>query len=177
MQDGSEVVDHAEKATVLWNSFKERFGQSLQTEIPIEILHMVQPAQDLTSLSEPFTEQEIDLVVSNLPIDKAPGPDGFNGKFMKSCWHIIKHDFYRLSQEFHEHNIPLQCINDLLITLIPKKTSLETPNDFRPISLLNSALKLLTKLLANRLQKVILDLVHKNQYGFIKSRTIQDCLA
>jgi hypothetical protein len=48
---------------------------------------------------------------------------------------------------------------------------------FRPISLLNSALKLLTKLLANRLQKVILDLVHKNQYGFIKSRTIQDCLA
>lgn len=46
-----------------------------------------------------------------------------------------------------------------------------------PISLLNSALKLLTKLLANRLQVVILSLVHTNQYGFIKGRTIQDCLA
>jgi len=38
-------------------------------------------------------------------------------------------------------------------------------------------MKLITKLLANRLQRVITDLIHKNQYGFIKTRTIQDCLA
>lgn len=50
-------------------------------------------------------------------------------------------------------------------------------NDYRPISLLTSALKLLTKLVANRLQSVILSVVHANQYGFIKGRTIQDCLA
>ena len=43
--------------------------------------------------------------------------------------------------------------------------------------MLNSSIKLLTKLLAERLQKIIIRLVHKNQYGFIKSRTIQDCLA
>jgi retron-type reverse transcriptase len=38
-------------------------------------------------------------------------------------------------------------------------------------------LKLITKLLANRLQKVVLKIVHQNQYGFLKGRTIQDCLA
>lgn len=43
-------------------------------------------------------------------------------------------------------------------------------------SLLNSVLKLLTKLMANRLQKVIIPLIHRNQYGFIKKRSIQDCL-
>ena len=43
--------------------------------------------------------------------------------------------------------------------------------------MLNSSIKIITKLLANRLQKVIKRLIHKNQYGFIKSRTIQDCLA
>lgn len=42
---------------------------------------------------------------------------------------------------------------------------------------MNSSVKLFTKLLANRLQHFITRLVHKNQYGFIKSRTIQDCLA
>jgi hypothetical protein len=50
-------------------------------------------------------------------------------------------------------------------------------NDFTPISLLNYSLKFLTKLLANRLQLIILKVVHENQYGFIKGRTIQDCLA
>jgi retron-type reverse transcriptase len=63
-----------------------------------------------------------------------------------------------------------------LITLIPKIKSPSSANDFRPISLLNSVIKILTKLLANRLQKVILKLVHKNQYGFLKKSSIHDCL-
>jgi hypothetical protein len=49
--------------------------------------------------------------------------------------------------------------------------------DYRPISLLNKSVKVLTKLLANRLQLVITKLVHQNQYCFLKARTIQDCLA
>jgi hypothetical protein len=73
--------------------------------------------------------------------------------------------------------VNLQSINDAFITLIPKVHSPEGPNDYRPISLLNSCLKLLTKLLANRLQKRILSMVHINQYGFLKSRTIQNCVA
>uniref|UniRef100_A0A0A8YIB8 Uncharacterized protein n=1 Tax=Arundo donax TaxID=35708 RepID=A0A0A8YIB8_ARUDO len=31
--------------------------------------------------------------------------------------------------------------------------------------------------MANRLQRKIIPIIHKNQYGFTKSRTIQDCLA
>lgn len=38
-------------------------------------------------------------------------------------------------------------------------------------------MKIITKLLANRLQGVIKKLIHTNQYGFIKTRTIQDYLA
>jgi hypothetical protein len=49
-------------------------------------------------------------------------------------------------------------------------------NDFIPLSLVNSTPKLVSKLLANRLQVVALDVVHANQYGFIKGKTIQDCL-
>ena len=45
------------------------------------------------------------------------------------------------------------------------------------ITLLNCCLKIITKILANRLQKVILKIIHRNQYGFLKGRTIQDCLA
>ena len=39
------------------------------------------------------------------------------------------------------------------------------------------SLKIIAKLLANRMQQVVIPSIHKNQYGFIKSRTIHDCLA
>jgi hypothetical protein len=60
--------------------------------------------------------------------------------------------------------------------LIPKVNSPTGVNDFSPISLLNCIVKIITKLLGERLQAVTIPLVHQNQYGFIKSRTIQDCL-
>jgi hypothetical protein len=132
---------------------------------------------DLMELEAPFTHQEIDDIIKYMPNDKSLGPDGFNGQFMKKSWDIIKHQFYHLCSAFHEGNLDLQSINTAFITLIPKIVCPETAADFRPISLVSMALKIITKLLANRLQKVIIPLIHKNQYGFIKSRNIQDCLA
>jgi hypothetical protein len=58
-----------------------------------------------------------------------------------------------------------------------KDYSLSSCPWFRPISLINCVVKIITKMLGERLQSVILSLVHENQYGFIKSRTIQNCLA
>jgi hypothetical protein len=70
---------------------------------------------------------------------------------------------------------------DLLLIFLhhfgPKKATPLMVNDFCPISLTNVCLKFLTNLSADRLQGKILSCLHKNQYGFIRSRVIQDCLA
>jgi hypothetical protein len=86
-------------------------------------------------------------------------------------------DCYELCLAFYNKDIYLQSINGSYITLIPKIRNPITISDFMPISLLNSSIKLITKILANQLQAVIFQLIHQNQYGFIKSRSIQDCLA
>ena len=112
-----------------------------------------------------------------MPTDKAPGPDGFNGYFFKNCWNIIRNEFLNLCFDFFYQGGSIESINSGLITLIPKVSHPKSMNDYRPISLLNTSIKVITKLLAERLQKVILGLVHEIQYGFIKGRTIQDCLA
>jgi hypothetical protein len=135
------------------------------------------PIENLEDLILPFSNDEIDGVVNNLKSDKSPGPDGFNTDFMKKCWPIIKQDFYDLCLGFYNHDICLQSINGSYITLIPNIDNPVKVGDIRPISLLNNSIKLLTKLLANRLQSVILKMVHQNQYSFIKGRSIQDCLA
>jgi hypothetical protein len=60
---------------------------------------------------------------------------------------------------------------------VPKKDNPQKVGDYRSILLLNNSMKILTKLLANRLQTKMPLLVHKNRYGFIKGRMIQDYLA
>jgi hypothetical protein len=71
----------------------------------------------------------------------------------------------------------LWSINGSDVTMIPKIDNPSKVGYFKPISLFNNSVKLLTKLLTNRLQRVILIVVHQNQYEFIKGRSIQDCLA
>jgi hypothetical protein len=130
----------------------------------------------LEALGAPIHREDIDTIVKILPSDKAPGPDGFNGLFIKKCWNIIKNDFYQLCQDFFEGNTSLEGINNSFIVLIPKKNNPEIVNDYRPISLMKLAPNLVTKILVDRLQAEIISVVHQNQYGFIRSRTIHDCL-
>ena len=117
-----------------------------------DLSRIIKRVEGLQALSAPFTHKEIGEVIKEMPADRALGPDGFSGSFIKSCWHIIKGDFYRLCFEFHAGTLDLESLNTGFITLIPKIQSPETANDYRPITLLNCCLKILTKLLANRLQ-------------------------
>ena len=91
--------------------------------------------------------------------------------------YFSKQDFYNLYDAFYGGNVCLQSIIGSHITLVPKSDNAIKISDFRPISLLNTSVKILTKLLANRLQLLMSYLVHRNQYGFIKHRSIQDCIA
>ena len=177
LHDGTIVDDHASKESVIYQSFKERLGTSSKHEMKFDLARIIKRLEDLDQLTVPFTHQEIDDVIKYMSADRASGPDGFTGHFLKTYWPVIKEDFYKLCNQFHEGNLNLESINEGFITLIPKSSSPETANDYRPITLLNCCLKIVTKILANRLQKVILKIIHKNQYGFIKGRTIQDCLA
>jgi hypothetical protein len=175
--NGNVAISHEEKASALFQTFKERLGSSQQTAMVLNLSSLIQPMDNLSELEVPFSHQEIDLVIKNLPTNKSPGPDGFNIDFVKKCWSVIAPEFYDLRDKFYEGSICMQSINDSYVTLIPKNSSPVSVGDYRSISLLNTSVKVMTKLLANRLQRVITNLVHQNQYVFIKARSIQDYLA
>jgi hypothetical protein len=175
--DGVFISDHQEMANLIWKSYKDRMGQSHGIDMQFNLASLLTRVEGFEDLTAPFEKKEMDDVIKEMPSDRAPGPDGFNGLFVKKCWPIIQNDFYRLAKEFHEGTVNLQNINESFITLVPKKTVPECVNDFRPISLTNVCLKFLTKLAANRLQEKILECIHKNQYGFLRNRSIQYCLA
>lgn len=91
----------------------------------------ITPIAGLEELSLPALK-DIDEVICTMPADKAPGPDGFNGNFLKVCWHTIKEDIYQLCFDFYEGKLNPESINMGYITLTPKVTSLEGVNDYRP---------------------------------------------
>jgi hypothetical protein len=93
------ITSHAKKAALLLEEYKNRLGLSTQTQMHFNLLDLV-PTQDLQHLEEPFTKEEIDNIIKTMPIDKAPGPDGFNGTFLKKSWHIIKEYIYDLCMDF-----------------------------------------------------------------------------
>lgn len=169
LDDGRIVEDQADKAVAFYSCFKNRMGVSTELIYDFDMAEISQRVPSLKILSAPFSQAEIDWVIKIISVHPALGPDGFNGQFLNVCWKIIAPDFYELCSDFWEGKISLDCLNNSLITLIPKKLTPKKVNDFRPISLLNCVLKVLTKILAERLQSWILKVVHRNRYGFIKS--------
>ncbi|WVZ69500.1 hypothetical protein U9M48_018274 [Paspalum notatum var. saurae] len=130
---------------------------------------------DLSLLDAPFSEQEIKRAIDLLPGDKAPGPDGFTGLFLKTCWDIIKGDIMEAANAFHALRCgSLPLINIANIILIPKKEGADEVGDFRPISLIHSFVKLISKTLALRLQLHMNAIVSTCQSAFIKHRSIHD---
>jgi hypothetical protein len=130
---------------------------------------------DLSDLECPFSEREVLDTIACLPSDKAPGPDGFTGRFYKSCWNIIKVDLLAALYIIHQGNVQrLGQLNSSYIILIPKKMDASLAGDFRPISLIHSVAKLVTKLLANRLGPRLHEFVESNQSSFIRGRSIHD---
>lgn len=118
--------------------------------------------RDLAGLERPFTREEIKAAVFSLGGDKAPGPDGFPMQFFKQCWEMVKDDVFKLCEDFHAGRARLERINWANVTLIPKVASPDSPGDYRPISLINSSLKIVSKILATRLGNEMNALVDNN---------------
>ncbi|EOY17514.1 Uncharacterized protein TCM_042330 [Theobroma cacao] len=118
--------------------------------------------------------QEVKDAVFGINSESAAGPDGFSSYFYQQCWNIIAQDLLDAVRDFfHGANIPRGVTSTTLI-LLPKKSSASKWSDFRPISLCTVMNKIITKLLSNRLAKVLPSIITENQSGFVGGRLISD---
>ncbi|GAU35782.1 hypothetical protein TSUD_56590 [Trifolium subterraneum] len=125
-------------------------------------------------LTKPFLLEEIKAAVWDCDSFKCPGPDGINIGFFKDFWDLLKVDLLNFFSDFHRHGVLTKGLNSTFIALIPKVESPLKVSDFRPIALVSSIYKILSKVLANRLRNVVGVVVSDAQSAFIKGRQILD---
>lgn len=124
-----------------------------------------------SELNKPYTLAEIHLALNQMGPLKSPGLNGFNVGFFQSYWHIVSHDVSETILKFLKDG---KGINYIYIVLIPKIKEPLTANDYRPINLCNVVYKLISKVLVNRLKKILPFIISENQSAFILNRLITD---
>ncbi len=159
------------------NFYKKLYTQTHFEDIDMRLLENVNIPQlsavDSNHCEKPITIQEIGKALKELPNKKTPGTDGFTTEFYKFFWIDIKDIvFNSLLYAFKTNRLSIEQKRGIL-ALIPKKSKdLRRLKNWRPLTLLNTDYKILTKTLATRLQTVISKIIHIDQSAYIKGRFI-----
>ena len=125
-------------------------------------------------LTRDFTREEVEAVLKTMEPLSAPGPNGMPPTFFQTYWSVVGDDVSSaLLNCLNNCSMPVE-INHTFITLIPKVKSPERIFEFRSISLCNMIYKLVSKVLANRLQGLLPDIISENQSAFQAGRLISD---
>lgn len=122
----------------------------------------------------PFRDEEIKTAVFSMHPDKSPGPDGFNPAFFQTYWEIVGRDVVNFCKSFFATGELPNGINSTLVCLIPKVKQPRQVNELRPISLCNVLMRILSKVMTNRLKPCIKSLVSDKQSAFIEGRMLTD---
>jgi hypothetical protein len=106
-------------------------------------------------LLKEFKVDEVHAALHQMAPLKAPGPDGLNACFYQTHWKMMGEevcDFILSILNFGD--IPTE-LNMTHIALVLKKNNPINVTEFRPISLCNVLYKIVSKVLANRLKKIL----------------------
>lgn len=121
-----------------------------------------------------FTDKEIEDAIFHMHPLKGPGPDGLPALFFQKFCHIVGRDVKAHVKEILNHSRDPEDINKTFIALIPKGKNPASSKDFRPISLCNVVMKIVTKTIANRIKQILPDIIDEEQNAFVKGRLITD---
>lgn len=123
-------------------------------------------------LDRPLTLEELERALQLAPNDKAPGSDGLPAEFYKVYKDTLLPQLLLVFQEAVDSGQLPASMREAIVVLLPKpgKDPLY-PDSYRPISLLPVDVKLLAKVLANRLSSVITEVVHGDQTGFMPNQS------
>jgi hypothetical protein len=102
--------------------------------------------------------------------------DSISNRFIKHFWQFFRVPLFRYSLECYRVGRLTDSFRTAKIRLIPKKGNLAILKNWRPISLLNCFYKIVSRVIANRLKKVMDKITCVAQKGFSSTKYCQEVL-
>ena len=175
-QDEGTIVGENNLKVFISEYYKRLFGAPDPCHFSLEEsfiadLPQITP-QENSILTSVFTEKEVFEAISQMELNKAPGPDGFPAEFYQKFWLLIKADLMAMFTQLHCGDLPLFQLNFGVITLLPKKVDACRIEQYRPICLLNVSFKIFTKVGTNRVSSIAQKVIRPTQTAFMPGRNI-----
>jgi hypothetical protein len=125
-------------------------------------------------LTKAFTAEEVSATLFQMAPLKAPGPDVLNACFFQKNWATMGGEVCHVILAILNSGVLPRDLNKTYIALIPKMKTLTSVSNFKPINLCNMLYKLISKVFANRLKKILPTIIAPTQSAFIPRRLITD---
>jgi hypothetical protein len=152
----------------------ESFYETLYSAMEVTDVNLYDILHDVTKLSQedsssfegPLTYQEAHNALKKMTNNKSPGSDGFTVEFFKCFFIDIGTLLVRSANEGFVNNKLSATQRQGVIVCIPKEKPKQCLKNWRPISLLNTAYKIVSASISNRLKSVLSNIIHEDQKGF-----------
>ena len=173
-KDGTLTKDYREILNMQYEFYDDLYTSNTNTNFNIvneSGIHLSET--DRQNFENMISKDELFDAVMTLKPGRTPGCDGLSLEFYKKFWKIIIDPLYDMYCEAMKEGRLAPSARRGIINLIPKRNKDELlVKSWRPIVLLVYDYKIWAKAIANRLECVADQLIGKQQYGFVKNRSI-----
>ena len=121
-----------------------------------------------------FKPDEIRATFKQKHPTKSLSSDGMSPIFYQKYWDIVGPDVINCVLDVLNASVLLSGLNETYICLIPKVKNPQKSIEFKPINLCNVLYKIISKVLANRLKRVLGVVIDESQSAFVLGRLITD---
>ncbi len=133
--------------------------------------------EERESLEGHVTFKELKEALDNSNFDSTSGWDGISFKVIRKFWNSLKHLMLLMVNETFENGELMESFKLGVIKIIPKKGKAGKIEDWRPITLLCCGYKIISGIVAMRLEKYLTKIIGRAQKGFMKQKNIHTCAA
>lgn len=133
--------------------------------------------EEREELEKPISKKECREVLNDLAKNKSPGNDGIPVEFYQTFWNDIEDIFMEsVLDGFDKGEMSISQRQAILILIKKEGKDERELKNWRPISLLNVDVKIVTKVFAKRMCRFIDKLISVCQTGFVKGRYIGESI-